>query len=611
MHCRNCNNDVSPEAIACMKCGVPPLKGKNFCNNCGASTHPEAILCVSCGVAFSMTSQAPTTAPINISTDPLVKTWGKYSYVNYIVILLFSALPFVNVKCTNNKVESVTGLNLAIGAERKFLKTETYTNSLGYERERLVQAKETLFSWELAIFYVFMLITLGCLLFGSTSKKYRTARITSNIGLVSLVVWFIYVNIKVSQHTSRLYEITFGSGLWLTLATLILTLILLTNYIKKYVPKSEEIVGLDEGDISTDRGNISESAPTVIHPVITKDVAIIEPSFTSKATGAQIDIDSNTLNRNESNGAAVVSQPRVAAVTEVTVNRSSETESKSLHTQVDKPQLESQHTLSLVDKQNGGDDTANMQIEAQPEAEVSPSDKWHKVLTYGFVLLVISGLVWFFVANMSEREEQNQTANRGGLASTGAASENLSNTSDVYDLDKLLNSSSIDEVKSIYGKSNLKRIVGYGEGGYQYVTYKLYPGTKKEIEIRVKSENEKLIEGIDIRHSSNLPEPYLSIMGASLQKLQNLNGENFKLSYVCGEGEEAISVDSWGNGKLATSKFYVFLEAQHYMANHDCGNNEIFERLSKGDEMQIVSSGEQELSKLGLKVNHIYIPKNF
>src|SRR5665213_1841814 len=53
MYCRNCSNEISAEAIACPKCGVPPFKGKHFCHNCGASTHEDAILCVSCGCGLT------------------------------------------------------------------------------------------------------------------------------------------------------------------------------------------------------------------------------------------------------------------------------------------------------------------------------------------------------------------------------------------------------------------------------------------------------------------------------------------------------------------------------------------------------------------------------
>lgn len=52
MFCRNCAYELSPKAIACPQCGIPPLKGNEYCNNCGSSTHPEAIICVKCGIGL-------------------------------------------------------------------------------------------------------------------------------------------------------------------------------------------------------------------------------------------------------------------------------------------------------------------------------------------------------------------------------------------------------------------------------------------------------------------------------------------------------------------------------------------------------------------------------
>ncbi len=39
MNCRNCGAELtSPQAMVCIKCGVPPLAAKNYCQNCGAET---------------------------------------------------------------------------------------------------------------------------------------------------------------------------------------------------------------------------------------------------------------------------------------------------------------------------------------------------------------------------------------------------------------------------------------------------------------------------------------------------------------------------------------------------------------------------------------------
>ncbi len=52
MFCRNCGNQMDPNAAVCVKCGVPTGHGGNFCPNCGEPCAPGAAVCVKCGVAF-------------------------------------------------------------------------------------------------------------------------------------------------------------------------------------------------------------------------------------------------------------------------------------------------------------------------------------------------------------------------------------------------------------------------------------------------------------------------------------------------------------------------------------------------------------------------------
>lgn len=53
MICRNCGNQMDPQAVVCVKCGVPAGQGQNFCPNCGAATAPGAAVCTQCGVALA------------------------------------------------------------------------------------------------------------------------------------------------------------------------------------------------------------------------------------------------------------------------------------------------------------------------------------------------------------------------------------------------------------------------------------------------------------------------------------------------------------------------------------------------------------------------------
>ncbi len=47
--CTNCGNPISPQAVACMKCGADPRANKNFCRTCGAQLNPNQVVCVKCG----------------------------------------------------------------------------------------------------------------------------------------------------------------------------------------------------------------------------------------------------------------------------------------------------------------------------------------------------------------------------------------------------------------------------------------------------------------------------------------------------------------------------------------------------------------------------------
>lgn len=53
MYCRNCGQEISPQAYACTNCGLGNGAGNNYCPNCGSRTHPQAVICVNCGIAFA------------------------------------------------------------------------------------------------------------------------------------------------------------------------------------------------------------------------------------------------------------------------------------------------------------------------------------------------------------------------------------------------------------------------------------------------------------------------------------------------------------------------------------------------------------------------------
>lgn len=53
MFCKNCGQQLNPNAEFCTSCGSKAGTGANFCPNCGAQTQPNAAVCVQCGVALN------------------------------------------------------------------------------------------------------------------------------------------------------------------------------------------------------------------------------------------------------------------------------------------------------------------------------------------------------------------------------------------------------------------------------------------------------------------------------------------------------------------------------------------------------------------------------
>lgn len=58
MYCKNCGNQMDPDAAVCVKCGFQKGQGNQFCPHCGAQTEPGAGFCVKCGVPLSASTAA-------------------------------------------------------------------------------------------------------------------------------------------------------------------------------------------------------------------------------------------------------------------------------------------------------------------------------------------------------------------------------------------------------------------------------------------------------------------------------------------------------------------------------------------------------------------------
>lgn len=76
--CRNCGNQVHPQAVACLTCGLPPRAGQRYCPHCRGGTLPQAVICVKCGGSLqgssggAFGSMGKRIHPKNPPTEPVV-----------------------------------------------------------------------------------------------------------------------------------------------------------------------------------------------------------------------------------------------------------------------------------------------------------------------------------------------------------------------------------------------------------------------------------------------------------------------------------------------------------------------------------------------------------
>ncbi len=52
MYCKNCGNEVDPNAAICVQCGYAKNAGEKYCSNCGKEIEAGANVCLSCGYAI-------------------------------------------------------------------------------------------------------------------------------------------------------------------------------------------------------------------------------------------------------------------------------------------------------------------------------------------------------------------------------------------------------------------------------------------------------------------------------------------------------------------------------------------------------------------------------
>ena len=69
MFCKNCGQQIDPNAAVCIHCGVAKNVGNKFCANCGEPANPGAAVCVKCG--------APSFAGLYSRQDDGRKGYGR------------------------------------------------------------------------------------------------------------------------------------------------------------------------------------------------------------------------------------------------------------------------------------------------------------------------------------------------------------------------------------------------------------------------------------------------------------------------------------------------------------------------------------------------------
>ncbi|MBC7391408.1 MAG: zinc ribbon domain-containing protein [Opitutaceae bacterium] len=255
MYCRNCSNEVSEQAIACPKCGVPPKKGKNFCYQCANPTNPEAIICVNCGVSLSTSSNVSLAT---IDKRKYLSLWGRYPYSTYVVIILLSLLPFANITCNQTKVYTLTGFDLTVGKVRHYTKTVDLGMYGSYDKQKT----ETISNIYIQLFYV-VIFTIIIILLAKIRRRFRYAQWGTLIGLALLLMFVVAVNSRMNDSPSTILNLSYGSGYWLTLLMLIFTFFIIFFYRKEFI--KEEDIPLINDEVKA--APLGYSEPEIIIPV--------------------------------------------------------------------------------------------------------------------------------------------------------------------------------------------------------------------------------------------------------------------------------------------------------------------------------------------------------
>lgn len=83
MYCKNCGNEMHPDAAVCVKCGFEKGRGSGYCQNCGAQIGAQAGFCVKCGVPLSAAAAQSSEAKSRIAAGILGILLGGFGAHNF------------------------------------------------------------------------------------------------------------------------------------------------------------------------------------------------------------------------------------------------------------------------------------------------------------------------------------------------------------------------------------------------------------------------------------------------------------------------------------------------------------------------------------------------
>ena len=122
MYCKNCGNQLDPNAAVCLNCGCAKNVGSNFCSNCGRPVTPGGAVCLSCG--YALTPAANPAAKSKLAAGLLGILLGSFGIHNFylgytgkaIAQLLISVLSCFTLSFVSAIWGLVEGIRILVGS---------------------------------------------------------------------------------------------------------------------------------------------------------------------------------------------------------------------------------------------------------------------------------------------------------------------------------------------------------------------------------------------------------------------------------------------------------------------------------------------------------------